>query len=115
MRQYVPPKLLNFAREMRKEATLAENMLWQAIRNKRLNGLKFRRQVPFDRYIIDFICFEARLIIELDGAQHSGSQSDLKRDAHFETKGFKTLRFWNNEILNNLDGICSHILHEAKK
>ncbi|WP_245418957.1 endonuclease domain-containing protein [Phyllobacterium endophyticum] len=84
---------------MRRDATLAENLLWQAIRNNRLGGLKFKRQAPLLSYITDFACFGSKLIVELDGSQHSGSSSDLERDRRLEAAGFKTLRFWNNEIL----------------
>ncbi|MGN8021721.1 endonuclease domain-containing protein [Phyllobacterium sp. 22229] len=115
IRREIPLQIRKFARDMRKDATLPENMLWQAIRNKRLNGLKFKRQLPFDRYILDFVCFEARLIIEIDGSQHSCSQLDKQRDAYFHQRGFKTVRFWNDEILTNLDGACAHILREAEE
>lgn len=98
---------------MRKDRTLAENILWQALRNRQLNGLKFKRQLPFDRYILDFVCLELRLIIELDGDQHCGSIADPSRDTHFAQLGHKTLRFWNNEIVENLDSACSQILREA--
>lgn len=113
IRTDVPPRMRRFAREMRKDATLPEHLLWQVLRNKQLNGLKFRRQVPCDDYILDFVCLEARLIIEIDGSQHSCSQSDVDRDTHFQRRGFKTVRFWNGDILNNLDDVCMHILHEA--
>lgn len=91
---------------MRTDATKAENMLWQSLRGKKLEGLKFRRQCPLDGYIVDLICFEARLIVEVDGGQHSGSRTDEVRDRHFLAKRFRTLRFWNNEVENNLDGVC---------
>lgn len=115
IRRDVSLRIRNFARDMRKDATLPENMLWQVIRSRRLNGLKFKRQMPFDHYILDFVCLEARLIIEIDGSQHSCSQLDEERDAYFHQRGFKTVRFWNDEILKNLDGACAHILHEAEK
>jgi len=99
---------------MRADATKAENLLWQALRNKKLGGLKFRRQVPLNGYILDFVCFEARLIVEVDGGQHSGAIRDAVRDRHFEARSFKTLRFWNDEVEKNLGGICLTILHEAK-
>ena len=83
---------------MRTDATKAETLLWQALRNKQLEGLKFKRQVPLDGYILDFVCFEARLIVEVDGGQHSESRRDAARDRHFETQGFRTIRFWNDEI-----------------
>nr|WP_309083322.1 DUF559 domain-containing protein [Chelativorans sp.] len=112
--QSVPPPHRSFARTMRADATKPENLLWQALRNRKLEGLKFKRQVPIDGYILDFVCFEARLIVELDGGQHSESIRDLVRDRHFEAQGFKTLRFWNDEVVKNLDGVCLTILHEAK-
>jgi len=100
---------------MRADATKAENLLWQALRNRKLEGLKFRRQVPLDGYILDFVCFEARLIVEVDGGQHSQSARDAVRDPHFESKGFRTLRVWNDEVTGNLDGVCLTILHEARE
>jgi very-short-patch-repair endonuclease len=115
MRQEVPPKHRDYARAMRKDATRAENMLWQALRGKQLEGLKFRRQVPLDGYIVDFICMQARLVIEVDGGQHSESIRDEVRDAHFSNAGFAVLRFWNHEVERNLEGVCQHILHVTKK
>jgi very-short-patch-repair endonuclease len=76
-----------------------------------LEGLKFKRQVPISGYILDFICMEARLIIEVDGGQHSQSSQDDIRDAHFVEMGFTILRFWNHEIEQNIEGARQHILH----
>jgi very-short-patch-repair endonuclease len=87
----------------------------RALRGKQLEGLKFRRQVPLDGYIVDFVCFEARLIIEVDGGQHSESQRDKVRDLHFERQGFATIRVWNDEVLTNIDSICLTILREAQR
>ncbi|WP_127521235.1 DUF559 domain-containing protein [Mesorhizobium sp. Z1-4] len=114
MRQRVPPTHRRFAREMRADSTKAENLLWQALRNKQLEGLKFKRQVPMDGYIVDFVCFDARLIVEVDGSQHAESQRDAARDSHFAAQGFRTLRFWNDEVERNLDSVCRTILLEAK-
>jgi very-short-patch-repair endonuclease len=108
-----PPAHRKFARVMRADATKSENLLWQALRNKQLEGLKFKRQAPLGGYILDFVCFEARLIVEVDGGQHSGSERDLERDGYFESQGFRTLRFWNDEIVENLDGVCLKIMREA--
>jgi very-short-patch-repair endonuclease len=108
-----PPVHRKFARSMRADSTKAENVLWQALRNKQLEGLKFKRQVPLGRYILDFVCFEARLIVEVDGGQHSESARDLERDGYFESQGFRSLRFWNDEVLTNLDGVCRAIILEA--
>jgi very-short-patch-repair endonuclease len=86
MRQAVPPRRRTFARKMRADSTKAENVLWQALRNKQLGGLKFKRQVPLDGYILDFVCFEARLIVEVDGGQRSESSRDAVRDRHLPAR-----------------------------
>ncbi len=80
------------------------------LRAGRLGGLKFKRQVPFRHYIADFICFEERLVIEVDGGQHSGSRSDEERDRFFASEGFRTLRVWNGDVLTNRDGVARTIL-----
>jgi very-short-patch-repair endonuclease len=100
---------------MRADSTKAENLLWQALRRKALNGLKFKRQVPLDGYILDFVCFDVRLIVEVDGGQHGESQYDAVRDRHFEAQGFRTLRFWNDEVTESLDGVCLAIMRAAGK
>ncbi|TXH81781.1 MAG: endonuclease domain-containing protein [Rhizobium sp.] len=114
MRRDVPDRLPQFAKAMRGDATKAENMLWQALRGKQLEGYKFKRQVPIDRYILDFVCFEARLIVEVDGAQHAESTKDVARDAYFSRQGFRTVRVWNHEVTTNLEGVCLTILAELK-
>ena len=106
----VPSSHRRFAQDMRKEATKAENIVWQSLRGSRLEGLKFRRQVPLDGYILDFVCFDARLIVEVDGGQHAGSPADAERDQHFDRQGFRTLRFWNHEVEQDIDGVCRMIL-----
>jgi very-short-patch-repair endonuclease len=111
----MPPVRRKFARSMRADATKAENMLWQALRNRQLEGLKFKRQVPLGGYNLDFVCFGAQLIVEVDGGQHAESKRDLERDGYFESQGFKTLRFWNDEVERNLDGVCLSIIREAGK
>ena len=110
MRQRIQPMLRTFARAMRADSTKAENMLWQALRSKQLEGLKFKRQIPRDGYILDFVCFEERLIMEVDGGQHAEAVRDIERDRHFEAQGFRTLRFWNDEVVENIDGVCLAIL-----
>ena len=99
---------------MRADATRAENMLWQVLRGSNLEGFKFKRQVPLDGYILDFVCFETKLIVEVDGGQHSESMKDRERDAHFDREGFETLRFWNHEVETSLDAACDHILHRLR-
>ncbi|WP_438748212.1 endonuclease domain-containing protein [Pararhizobium sp. O133] len=114
MHRKVPGQHRHFVKSMRVDATLAENLLWQALRNSQLEGFKFKRQVPLDGYILDFVCFDARLVIEVDGFQHAENTRDLARDAFLNGQGFRVLRFWNEEIVRNLDGVCLTILSELK-
>ncbi len=102
--------LLDFARTMRAEPTDAEHRLWQHLRAGRLPGFKFRRQQPLGNYIVDFVCLEARLIVELDGGQHNGSVSDVARDSWLTSQGFVVLRFWNSDVFENLEGVVERIL-----
>jgi very-short-patch-repair endonuclease len=97
------------ARSMRREPTEAEKKLWYALRNRRFGKWKFRRQVPIGRFVVDFLCCEKWLIIEVDGGQHNERDSDLTRDAWFRSQGYMTLRYWNTDVLENLDGVLSHI------
>jgi very-short-patch-repair endonuclease len=101
---------LDFARTMRAKPTDAEHRLWQHLRAGRLSAFKFRRQQPLGNFIVDFVCLEARLIVELDGGQHNGSVSDVKRDEWLASQGFVVLRFWNNEVFENLEGVVERIL-----
>ena len=102
------------ARYLRKSLTEPERRLWKALRDRRCNGLKFRRQVPIGRYIVDFICLESRLIIEVDGGQHARRRKhDLARTAYLQSQGFRVLRFWNNEIRENLVGVLDVIARSA--
>jgi very-short-patch-repair endonuclease len=96
---------------MRSEPTPAEHRLWQILRAKRLAGYKFKRQLPIDCYIVDFVCLARRLIVEADGGQHNDNASDLKRDAHLTAQGFRVLRFWNNDIFENQEGVLTSILY----
>ena len=99
------------AKTMRREPTEAEARLWSLLRAKRLGGSKWRNQVNFeDRYIADFVCFEHRLIVEADGGQHGDNRRDERRDRWLEAQGFRVLRFWNNDILANSEGVASIIL-----
>ncbi|MEW6178280.1 MAG: endonuclease domain-containing protein [Pseudomonadota bacterium] len=98
------------AKMMRSEPTDAELRLWQVLRGKRLSGYKFKRQVPIDRYIADFVCFSHRLIVEADGSQHADSEHDRKRDAYLQSQGFQLMRFTNYDILTNDEGVGAMIL-----
>ncbi|WP_411834155.1 endonuclease domain-containing protein [Pseudoxanthomonas mexicana] len=93
------------ARELRRDMTLAERRLWTILKQKQLEGLRFRRQHPLGPYIVDFVCLPARLIIEVDGGQHLASAADVVRDGFLRRQGFHVLRFWNNEIMSNLKGV----------
>ena len=102
--------LTPIARKLRNNLTEVEKQLWRYLRNKQLAGLKFRRQQPIGPYIVDFINFEKRLIIEVDGGQHAKSiQKDSERDAWFQEQNFKVLRFWDNEVLENMEGVLESI------
>jgi very-short-patch-repair endonuclease len=99
------------ARYMRANPTDAERKLWYILRNKRLDGLRWRRQqVIDDRYIVDFICFEHRLIVEADGSQHAENEADVERDAWLKDQGFVVLRFWNGDIFTNMEGVAEAII-----
>lgn len=102
--------LLDNAKQLRSNMTDAEQQLWRQLRAKRFAEYKFRRQVPMQRYIADFVCFDKKLIIELDGGQHAAQQYyDKKRDQFFAEQGFRMLRFWNNEVLGNMEGVLQVI------
>jgi very-short-patch-repair endonuclease len=101
----------NFARRLRRHQTDAERLLWFRLRDHRLAGWKFKRQVPIERFIVDFFCTEAKLILELDGGQHAAeSARDAKRTAILESMGYLVLRFWNNDVIRNIDGVLEEIL-----
>jgi very-short-patch-repair endonuclease len=90
--------------------TDAERKLWLIIRSRQLGGAKFRRQQPIGPFIADFVCQEGRLIVEDDGGQHADNDGDVQRTVFFESKGYRVLRFWNSDILQNLEGIAESIL-----
>ena len=103
-------KITSLSRTLRNKPTEAEQFLWKRLRLKQIEGFKFRRQQPIDNYIADFVCFESRLIIEVDGGQHAAEkEADIKRDAYLKYNGFKVLRFWNNEVFQNIDGVLEVI------
>jgi len=99
--------LIPFARKLRRDMTKAERKLWSLLRNNRL-GSKFRRQVPYGPYILDFYCVKAHLVVELDGSQHytaEGRKKDAMRDAYLARDGLEVLRFLNDEVLSNEEGV----------
>ena len=94
---------------MRQEPSDAEGRMWRLVRDRRLENFKFRRQEQLGSYIVDFVCFEAKLIIELDGGQHAENKYDAKRDAWLSSRGFVVLRFWNNDVIANPAGVLHMI------
>lgn len=94
---------------LRKNMTDAERYLWQRLRNKQLEGCKFRRQHPFMNFVLDFVCIEKALVIELDGGQHLNSEQDKDRDQQLQMAGFQALRFWNNQVLQETDAVLDSI------
>jgi very-short-patch-repair endonuclease len=108
----VSNRLTDLAKNLRRHSTDTEQALWRHLRAKRLEGLKFKRQQPIGKYIVDFVCFERRIIIELDGGQHAQTQQkqrDEERDRWFKRQGYEVLRFWDNEVLKNTKGVFERI------
>ena len=103
------PDTLDKAQSLRRQLTDAERKLWSVLRNRQLAGAKFRRQQPIGPFIADFVCQEHRLIVEADGGQHADYGGDDPRSAFLEGKGYRLLRFWNNDILGNVDGVAEVI------
>ena len=98
-------------RALRKNSTDAENHLWYFLRSRHLQGFKFRRQYAIGCYIVDFICIKKKLIIEIDGGQHTQAlEYDANRTAFLEAKGYTVLRFWNNNVFSDIDGVLTVIL-----
>ena len=103
-------RIRNFAKKMRGEPTDAEARMWRLLRDRRLALFKFRRQVPFQNFILDFVCFDERLIIEIDGSQHTSAERDLARDAGLIAEGFRIARYWNNDVLQRPSAVLEDIL-----
>ncbi len=99
------------AKQMRHDPTLAETAMWRLLRGRRFDGLKFRRQVPLGPYIADFACFDPKLIVECDGGQHGGVR-DEERDRWFTLQGFRVIRMWNSEVLNDGDDAALLLLEQ---
>jgi very-short-patch-repair endonuclease len=98
------------ARRLRENQTDVENKLWSQLRGRQLNGVKFRRQHPIGPFVVDFCCVERGLVVELDGSQHvERSDADERRTKILERFGYRVLRFWDNELLNNLNGVLERI------
>jgi very-short-patch-repair endonuclease len=107
-------KNIIFAKALRTNQTDAELKIWQILRAGRLMGYKFKRQVPIADFIVDFVCFEQKLVVKIDGGQHAQNSEDVLRDAKLIEMGFRVLRFWNNDVMNNLDGVLMVILERLQ-
>ena len=110
-------QISSHAARLRREQTDVEQAFWMAVRNRRLGGYKFRRQATVGSYVADFLCVEAMLIVELDGGQHS-PEADEARTLFLERRGYGVLRFWNNDVAQNLEGVLLKVLnalHERRK
>ena len=103
------------ARELRARMTDAERKLWFALKDRRFAAFKFRRQVPVGPYIADFLCFELRLIIEVDGGQHAEPVRDVERDNWLAHNEFRVLRFWNGDVLQNLEGVLTSLAEQLDR
>ena len=113
----VPLASHEMARALRRRSSEAEQLLWSKLRGRRLAGWKFRRQMPIGRYIVDFCCPDAWLVVEVDGGQHTvdaAALRDAQRTKELEGLGYFVLRFWNPEIFANLDGVCETILSHLR-
>jgi len=109
-RRWSEPLANKNARRLRREMTDAERQLWTRLRGKQLEGYRFRKQVPLGRFVADFACMEPQLIVEVDGGQHvDRTDHDDARTAWLETQGFRVLRFWNNEVSDNMEGVLQLI------
>jgi very-short-patch-repair endonuclease len=109
MRQRVSNQKRGFAKSLRQRSTLAEHTLWRQLRGRRFADTKFRRQVPIGPWIVDFVSFEYRLIVEADGGQHNESKTDARRDDDLAARGFRVLRFWNNDVLARSQGVLERL------
>ena len=105
--------LTPIARKLRNNLTDAEKHLWYILRAENL-GAKFRRQAPIGKYIVDFVCYDKKLIIEIDGGQHVALKKDITRDFWLKSQGFMVLRFWNIEVLKNREGVALQIMDILK-
>ena len=102
--------LIELAKNLRKKSTDTENYLWLFLRNRQIEGIKFRRQEPLGRFILDFVSYERKLVVEVDGGQHVlEKEKDKERDEWLSSQGYEVLRFWDHEVLKNKDGVLEVI------
>jgi very-short-patch-repair endonuclease len=116
MKKHPLPGAHTRARVLRRNMTEAERQLWRILRLRQISRYKFRRQVPLGRFVSDFVCHEARLIVEIDGGQHDLSlPREVERTTFLHNEGYRVLRFWNNEVLANLEGVFDTIAGELHR
>ena len=108
-------RTVRLERHLRRQATDAETKLWYALRDRRLGGFKFVRQEAIESYIVDFVCREKKLIVEVDGGQHAENTRDRARDRVLTADGYHIVRFWNSDVLSNRDGVLSMILAKLEE
>ena len=108
----ISDKMRDRSRDLRRNQTDVERVLWRYLKARQVNGWRFRRQHPIEPYIADFACIEAMLIVEADGGQHAESVHDAVRDAYLRKAGWRVLRFWNTDILQNMEGVFDTIAAE---
>jgi very-short-patch-repair endonuclease len=110
------PRLLRNAKRMRHVPTDAEALIWRKLRAGRLSALKFKRQQPLGRFIVDFVCFSRKLIVEVDGGQHADALiADQARTAWLESQGFRVIRFWNHDVLKRTESVLEEILRALQQ
>jgi very-short-patch-repair endonuclease len=102
------------ARRLRSKSTSAELRLWYQLRSRSIEGCKFVRQEPIGPYVVDFVSRERRLVVEVDGGQHADNEQDRVRDRWFEQHGYRVLRFWNNDVMRNMDGVLESIAEAVR-
>ena len=107
-------KSTRIARRLRVNQTDAETVLWNRLRNRQIEGYKFVRQQPINGHICNFVCRERSLVVEVDGGQHNESTDDVVRDRWLADEGYRVLRFWNNDVLGNIEGVLSQIQSEIR-
>jgi len=109
-------RLIKFAKSMRRQPTNAEAIIWATLRGARMQGFKFKRQQPIGAYIVDFVCFECGLVVEIDGGQHADDVSaDQYRTQWLQSQGFRVLRFWNNEVIERRDDVLESIIRALRE
>ncbi len=115
--RHVKRKLTGTAKALRRSETIAERKLWSYLRNRQIDGWKFKRQVPFGRYVLDFLCFDANLVVEVDGYQHLNdtAEYDRQRTGDLERQGLKVLRIWNADVMSNIEGVLEAIYLELQQ